>query len=209
MAKEEILSAADQEAVCQAIRQVEATSAGEVAVMILPQSDPYPEAALLAGLAGGTPLALLATDLFLADSLAWFVPLAIVAVTGIFLAAQRLDWLRRPFVAQGRREEETWQRATQSFFEHGLYRTRAGTGVLVFISLFEQKVCILVDRGLAAHLPEARLAELAAGVAAGTRRGQAAAALQAAIAALGQVLAEHFPRQPGDTDELPDLILSP
>jgi putative membrane protein len=44
--------------------------------------------------------------------------------------------------------------AIAHFFNHGLYRTRDKTGLLVLLSVFERRVWILADRGINAKVPQ-------------------------------------------------------
>ena len=52
------------------------------------------------------------------------------------------------------------------------------------------------------------LNRFASGVSRGIREGRACEALSQAIREVGVLLSEHFPITPGDTDELPDDVIT-
>jgi putative membrane protein len=80
--------------------------------------------------------------------------------------------------------------------------------VLIYISVFEGRVWILGDRGLDAVAPAGFWQAVVDQVTAGIRAGQRAEAICAAVERVGALLAAHFPARPGDTNELPDVILA-
>jgi putative membrane protein len=102
---------------------------------------------------------------------------------------------------------EVDEAARLAFLEHELFATRDRTGILVFVAAFERRVRILADSGIAAKVPQEVWDALAADLAAGIRAGKRAAALCAALERCGALVAEAFPRQADDTDELPNLIV--
>ncbi|HSH12815.1 MAG TPA: hypothetical protein VLA15_03675, partial [Desulfurivibrionaceae bacterium] len=61
MKAEEFFSAQDKERIAEAVRQVELRTSGEVAVVVVDESDTYPEGRLLAGGVLGGLLALAVT----------------------------------------------------------------------------------------------------------------------------------------------------
>jgi len=207
MKAEEFFSAQDKAQVAEAVRQVELKTSGEVAVMLVDESDTYPEGRILAGGALGGLLALVISDIFLADSLWWFVPLALAftALCGwliVYLpAAQRL------FVHPAKLAERVAEQALLSFYKQGLHRTRDATGVLFFISLFERKVRVMADKGIYEKISPEILQAYADHVALGVRNGTAVAALCGEIELVGLILAEHFPIKADDTNELSNEVI--
>jgi putative membrane protein len=85
----------------------------------------------------------------------------------------------------------------------GITNTRARTGVLVYVSMFERKVAIIADSGVdrAAHAKSFEQAERQ--LAGAVNRGDLTA-FTAALAALGPVLCELCPPREDDVNELPD-----
>ena len=175
--------------------------------MVVDQSDNYPEGRLLAGVLLGGLLALAVTDRWFADSLWIFLPLAAAFSLCIGGVMGHLPAIRRLFVHRARMQARVRERALQAFYQHGLYRTREGTGVLVFISLLERLVWILADQGIYAKISQDTLQEHANGIARGVKEGHAAEALCQEIGRVGEVLAQHFPARPDDVNELSDRVI--
>jgi putative membrane protein len=115
--------------------------------------------------------------------------------------------LKRLFVSEKEMDHEVREAAAIQFFSKGLYRTREETGVLIYLSVFEGKVWVLGDRGVDAAVPPGFWQEIVDQVVAGITEGRPAAAICEAIGSIRGVLAEKFPAAPGDTNELPNLIV--
>ncbi len=95
-----------------------------------------------------------------------------------------------------------------AFHEKGLNRTKEHTGVLFFISLLEHKVWVLADKGIHEKIGQETLNKFASKVSSGIREGRACDALCESIKEAGDLLAAHFPMKPGDTDELPNHVIT-
>lgn len=202
MKAEEFFSTQDKERIAEAVRQVELRTSGEVAVVVVDESDTYPEGRILAGGVLGGLLALAVTDLWLADNLWLFVPLALGLTALCGWLVGWLPLLHRFFVNPARLEGQVAEQALVAFYERGLYKTRGATGVLFFISLFEHKVRVLADQGIYTKISQATLQEYADDVARGVKSGNATAALCREIARIGEILSHHFPIEADDTNEL-------
>lgn len=194
-------------AIAAAIAEVETRTVGEVAVMVVDQSDTYPESPMLAGILLGGLSATIITDRWLADSLWTFLPLAIGLALCLGWGVGQLPAVKRFFIPKARMEHMVREQALQAFYEKGLYKTRDATGVLFFISLFEHRVWLLADKGIYEKIPQQTLQEHAAAIAQGIRQGDTATALCHGIGRVGEILAMHFPVQPDDTNELSNGVM--
>jgi putative membrane protein len=190
------------------IKKMEAGTSGEIAVIIVDESDPYPEAAILGGLLGGILSALIMTDLLFHDSLWIFIPLSFCFFFPFRLLTAGVPNLKSFFLSVKRKNERVKTRALQAFYHKGLYKTKHQTGVLFFLSLLERKVWVLADQGVHQKMEQETLNRFARMVTKGIQEGQAGQALCQAIEGIGLLLAEHFPRFPDDTDELPDRVMT-
>ena len=193
--------------VAATIQAVEATTAGEIAVMVVDESDSYPEGILLGGVTLGGLAALAITDLFFNDSLWFYIPGVVICAILAGLLLQRLPPLHRLFVPAGQMERRVEERAAQAFYARGLHKTRDASGVLFFLSLFERKVWILADQGIYQKITQDELQTYTHQVVAGIKSGQKTEALCAEISRFGRVLAQHFPIRPGDTNELANEVI--
>ena len=98
------------------------------------------------------------------------------------------------------------RRAKQAFYEYRISHTKGGTGVLIFISLFERMVVILGDRAISSKFKEEDFEEVKSTILSEFRKGNYTEGLVKGIERLGEKLAEHFPIQEGDENELPNQL---
>lgn len=199
---------AEQERIRQAVRAAESDTAGEIATMIVDESDRYPEAELAGSL-------FLAATVALAVSVAthhvtiWsYLPMVIVLYFPALFLFRRFPRGKLPFAGASRIAEAVRIRAVRAFFEKGLYRTRHETGILIFMSLLEHKVWILGDRGINERIDPSSWQEMAGDLARGIAAGKGCDALCAVIGRCGGELSRHFPRQADDVNELGDTLLT-
>jgi putative membrane protein len=85
-------------------------------------------------------------------------------------------------------------------------RTRAKTGVLLFVSLAEHYIEVIADDAVAAAIPPERWQQLVGQFQEKARRGPLSDSLLGLIAACAAVLEHHFPAHPGQKDELPNQV---
>lgn len=191
------------------IKNIESRTDGEIAVMVVDSSNHYREAEVLGGVILGSLLALIVTVLFFHDSLWVYISLSILFFFPFGLLCARLPKLKAVFLSVKKKEETVRLRALRAFYEKSLYKTRYHTGVLFFISLMERKVWVLADKGIYKKMDQETLNQFAGMVSQGIKEGKACeASLCQAIEGVGRLLAEHFPLTPGDTDELPDRVIT-
>jgi putative membrane protein len=193
--------------IAAAIKAVEKNTSGEVAVMVVDESDSYPESNILSGVIIGGLVSLVITELFFEDSLTVFAIFFAVLSLGTGWAIEYLPALKRIFISNNRLDELVREQAVQSFYQKGLHKTRDASGVFFFISLFEHKVWILADSGINSKISQQELQVYASDMAKGIRQGSAAEILCREIGNLGEVLAEHFPAMHDDVNELSNEVI--
>ena len=208
MKAERFFTSREKEEIHRTIKSLETRTSGEVAVILLDQSDPYPEGEFLGGILIGGLLAFM-VDLWFLHGQIWFlIPLHFLFFLPLYFLFQKLPVLKTPFLGARRKEAAVRRRALQAFYEKGLHRTHLNTGVLFFLSLLERKVWVLADKGIHEKIKQETLNRFARQVSDGVRDQQAGQALVQAIQGVGDLLAEHFPITPGDRDELPDEVMT-
>jgi putative membrane protein len=203
---ERFFSQKDKEEIRRAIKAVEQRTVGEVAVVLVDQSDSYPEGEILGSILVGGLLAFVLTLIFFHGQIWFLIPLHALFAFPLLLLFKKMPALKVPFIGPGRKADAVRRRALQAFYEKGLYKTRGNTGVLFFLSLLEHKVWVLADRGIYQKITQENLNQFARQVSEGIKAGKAGPTLVWAIQRSGDVLAEHFPLQPGDINELPDEV---
>ena len=201
-------SSSDKEKIRQAVADAEARSSGEIAIMVVRESDRYREAEVLGALLVAGLLAVVVAVILRHVTIWTYIPLVFLLFFPTLLLFRRFPRLKLSFAGPKRQVEAVRDRALTAFYEKGLYRTREETGILIFISLLERKVWILGDRGINEKIAPGYWEALAGELAIGIKSGRSAETLCGVIAECGAELARHFPRSLDDRNELPDEILT-
>jgi uncharacterized membrane protein len=98
-------------------------------------------------------------------------------------------------------------RAQEVFRRLRMHRTRHRNGVLVYLALDDRKLAIVGDAGIHARVGDAYWARVRDTMVGHLRAQAPREAVLAALEDLRRVLAEHFPRRPGDDpNELTDEV---
>jgi putative membrane protein len=203
---EDFFSAEEKEQIRQAVIRAEARSAGEIVPMVVDQSGHYIQFALTGAIFSAFFVAVIwmtiqpgvtAPEILLIEFFAfWLSFFLIQRVTPIW------SWLI-PEALKGR---VVRRRAEEAFYAHRLHETREKSGVLILLSLMEHRVELLADVGIHQRVPQETWEELVQQIASGMKEGHPFEALRGAVDACGQLLAEHFPKRPDDTDELSNQL---
>lgn len=202
-----VLSDSDLAALKEAVAVAERRTIGEILPVIVERSDPHPGATWLAAC-----MTLLVGTTALLPRLPWDHPelllLTQLALGALgFGCARLLPGFKRFFVRESRASEVAEEQAFQEFHRHGLFRTEARTGVLLFVSLFEQRAIVLADEGIHARVGPEQWQSTNQTVLAGIRAGSLRDGLLAGIRSVGEVLTREFPYTDGDRNEVPDRVI--
>jgi putative membrane protein len=212
----------DHARVSAAVAQAERGTSGEIVTIVAARSDKYHDVGLhWAVLAMLAVLAALAVFPQLADravsdpwgetpSPATLFTVALVASAVTFLIARILFawWPLRLWLTPGiTKSRRVRARALDHFRVGAEKRTAAGTGVLLYLSVAEHRAEIVADTAIHAAVPAERWGDIMADLVIAVRDGRAGDGLSGAVAAIGAILAEHFPRGAADVNELPDRVV--
>ena len=200
------LSAEEHERIAAAIRRAEGATSGEIFVVVAQASGDYRLQpilwAALAALLGGFVSAAISPDVAAGSHV-----LGQALVFLVIAAVGSLPALRLYFVPLAVRRARAEARAREQFLAHNLHATEARTGALVFVSLAEHHAEIIADAGIASRVPEDFWATIVDTLTSEIAAGRLADGLVQAVEACGAALAQHFPRHPGDENELPDRVV--
>ena len=219
------MTEADHKIVSDAVAAAEAQSAGEIVTIVTPRSDSYRDVAL-AWSALVAALALAMLDMFAGFYLPvvehvlglWAYEWTPRAVLGLALAVLTLKfggaWLLLRFTPLGMwltprrvRNARVRERALTCFRVGAESRTSGRTGVLIYLSLAEHRAEIIADAAIAAKVSPETWGLAMKAMLDPLRQGRMADGMAAAVAEVGKVLAEHFPRGEDDVNELPDRLI--
>lgn len=198
-----------------AVQAAERRTRGEIVPMVVSSSARYSEARYLAGLA----TSLMTLTVLLTVNQGWgqygwqeqhpgWVVFGAALAYALGYWAGSLPLGIRFFTSKERMAFKVRRRAELAFYEHGLHKTREGTGILIMASLLERRVQVLADKAINERVPPDTWDHLVQEMIQGIKEGRPTEAFCQAIARCGDLLAQHFPARPGDNpDELAgDLI---
>jgi putative membrane protein len=116
--------------------------------------------------------------------------------------ASRIGLLRRLFIPRGQMVREVERAAGRAFYEHGLRDTKHRTGIMIYLSLYERMVRVTGDQAISKKLSDETWQSVRDLIIDGIKRGKAPDGVLSGIKRCGEILAEHFPIEPGDVNEL-------
>jgi putative membrane protein len=219
------LSEADHDKVSAAIAAAEANTDGEIVAVATPISDPYHDVALHWAL---VPLfAVLAWAAWRPTALVWWYDflfggwkpdptlgqlltlLMVLAALKFTIALLILKWmpLRLALTPGSTKHRRVRRRAIAVFKAAAERRTVGRTGVLIYLSMAERRAEIVADDAILKVTDDHTWGEAMTALIADVREGHPGDGICAAIDRVGVVLAQHFPRTAGDTNEIPDKLI--
>jgi putative membrane protein len=126
---------------------------------------------------------------------------------GFALAVSRLHGVQRLLTPRADQIRQVDLRAELEYFELGMRRTQARTGILLFVSLMEHRAVVLADRAIDEQLTEGVWQEVIDLMIEGARRGDLAAGMIRAIERSGELVSPLFPIDAADVNELRDHLV--
>jgi putative membrane protein len=199
-------SAEERHRIEAAVTAAETRTRAEFAVVVARASDEYaPFPLLWAGL-----LALLAGGGIAIALPKMSVSMSFTIQAVLFIAAVLLLQLKslRPRLAPPSYQRETAARMARLQFASLVNeRTRGDVGLLLFVSIAERHVEILVDNGISERIPQAAFQDIIDGFIGDVHRGRAADGVIAAIECCVSVLEPHFPARQDEPDEIANKVV--
>jgi putative membrane protein len=195
----------DRDAVAEAVAQAETLTSAEIVVVIDRAAGSYRSVPLVMALA----LALLVPWPLLAMTATSAPRIFLIQLVCAVLLVATLLWYGRGgrfvpgFVKRGRAHDV----ALREFTARGLTRTRARTGVLLYIALQERYAEIITDTGLDGRVEPEIWRSIIEPLLQAARQDRLRAGLIDAVGAIARVLAPHAPPAPDDIDELPNKVV--
>ena len=219
------LSEADHKKVSDAIAAAEANSDGEIIAVATDISDAYHDVALhWAVLALIATLAIFAAEpsvlrywfgVFLGgwrpeptlgELLTLLLVLGVAKFTAVLLVLKYMPL--RLLLTPGATKSRRVRRRAIAVFRAGAERRTIGrTGVLIYLSMAEHRAEIVADEAIVSVTTPETWGEAMAALLVEVKAGRPADGIVAAVAQVGAVLAEHFPRTSADTNEIPDKLI--
>jgi len=187
-----------------AVREAEARTAAELIVVVAARSGSYLDVALAIG-AAFTMLVLLvalfAPAAFHPVAVAVELPLAFSLAAWL---AHRWPRLLGALAPSGRMRRQVARAAAEQFLAEAVHGTRERTGLLVYLSLLEERVTLVPDLGLAGRIPDAVWRDVRWSVTGDPSRPRTQADVLRGIREIGAILRERVPGDGTDVNESPD-----
>ncbi|WP_299461992.1 hypothetical protein [uncultured Gimesia sp.] len=133
--------------------------------------------------------------------------LLIIAFIMGAIAGSRIGWLRRLFTPRQQMQDEVAARAREIFFDKRVHHTEGGTGILIYISLFEHMAVALADQAIIDKLGQSFVDQICQQLTNGLHAGDATTAICNVIKEIGDQAATPLPRADDDQNELNDLLV--
>lgn len=215
----EFLTGPEREQVERAAADAEKHTAAEIVCAVATESGRYDRAESLVGLLFalvGLTLAHAYARGFFADpgswgqqggiGLGWQSLVVVVGFVAGSISGSYCPFLRGLFVRRREMEEETDRAASHVFRRLHVRSTEIGTGLLIYVSLFERRAVVLADEQVAAVLGAQEIARLRDIACDELAQGRRVEAFTLTIAAAVEKLAKVIPPKAGDKDELSNRL---
>jgi putative membrane protein len=191
--------------ISNAISRAEEHTSGEIVVVVARASAGYRTFALMCA-----ALIALAVPLPFIYFSKWPVEYIYLAQMIVFAVAAILSqWepLRIAITPGSIKRARAHQRAIEQFLVQNLHTTHGRTGVLIYVSIAERYAEAIADDGIYRKVTPEVWDALIAALTVNIGRGAHVEGFVAAIETCGAILAEHFPPETGDRDELPNHLI--
>jgi len=217
-------SDADRKRINECVGAAELKTSAEIVPVVATSSGRYDRAEDLVGLLLGIVLMILTAILWPTPpismesgswdkdpSLLQAGKLIVAMVVGFMLgvaAGSRISAVRRLFTPSRQMREEVQQSAQAIFFDKRIHHTASGSGLMIYLSLFEHVAVILADQQVLKALGQGTLDELCGSLTIQLKQGSPADAICKTIEAASGKLYAVLPRQSSDVNELPDSLIT-
>jgi putative membrane protein len=218
------LSAEDHAKVSAAIAAAEAKSDGEIIAIAADQSDAYHDVGLhYAVLVLFLVLAFFAIwphqlELWWTRLMGWTAEPSMRQLLTLLLGFALLKFLvvlyilkwrpLRLLLTPGSTKTRRVRRRAVMLFKTGAERRTIGrTGILIYLSMAEHRAEIVGDEAITAVTTPETWGEAMAALIKDVKEGRPGDGIVAAVGLIGEVLAEHFPKTSGDSNEIPDKLI--
>lgn len=211
--KQHLFNQSDLDRITEAVRAAESKTSGEIVPYFVERSDDYTVTSWRSG-AILASIATLASLVLYTMSKSW-LPFGVMEISGIIVAAFLLGFLlarslppyKRFLLGHATIDQRVSQRASIAFLSEEVFKTRERTGILIFLSFFEQRVIVLGDSGINTKVQKSDWDGIVNTIVKSIHQNRLADGLVDAIGQCGNLLQQHgVERRRDDTDELSDSL---
>ena len=205
------LQGVDLDRIRDVTREAEQATGGELVCVVVGRCDDYPAAAWRGAALGA--LAAVTIDSVVGvfsgswspAPVGWNIAIVLFGLVAGWLLVTWLPGLARLLIDRELIRHRVARRAAQAFIQEEVFATVDRSGILLLIAVFERRVEILADQGIAAQVPESAWNEVVETLERGLPTSQRGAAIEQAVTDLGRILADYeIARRDDDINELSD-----
>lgn len=208
--KKEILSPDQIKKITQAVIKAEAGTSGEIVPMIVNRSSaighlPFYVALILFSLSAVALFELKSNWLHLW----WGLPIGLLflgCLVGGFVLSQ-FHSIQRWLIPAIDEETQVWNRAYSEWAVSHVRKTKARTGILLFVSVMEKKAVVLADEGIAKHYSQETWQKVIDILSQHLRKGEWTEGFERSIQLCGDILKTHLPADTENINEISDRII--
>lgn len=203
------------------VRHAEQKTSGEIALALIYESDAYAFYELFAAVITGAGFfaLLLPFSAFIERFLTWlfwgslpvylslFLWVSCFGVIALCYYLYNIEAVDRRIIPRAAQYRAVWNRSLRYFVESGVYRTEQHSGILIFVSYLERQVRIIADSGINEKISSDLWDLIADELAVGISDGRAEESFIQAVNRCGVLLAEYFPAERNNPNELSDGLV--
>ncbi len=213
-------STEEMEKIKQAVNEAESKTSGEIATAFVKASDDYARYELTFALFCGFfyfvilmffsgSIEHLLQKMFWVYSSQYLLMaygFSTFLVIGLVYLLSNIHCIDRFIIPKSITKRKVNERAVRYFLESGVCHTKDRTGLLIFISYLERRVELLADKGISEKIPKEKWDAIVKHIIDGIRSNHMTTHLIDSIRECGSLLAQHYPIQHDDVNELKDNI---
>lgn len=205
-----LLTEIERQSIEQRIAKIENNTCGELVIAIKNRSARYHQWALAAAAIGAAGAAFIAHGAMSQDGTGvvdpWTLTYAVLAGAVVATLLFFVPPLQAVVLPRSVCEQAVRDAAARHFTVHGVGRTKARTGVLLYMSAFERQAVVLADDGLARIVAEGFWEAQALVLRDGLVRRQLAVAIHKVLSSLGELLHAKAPAGKTNANELSNRV---
>ena len=191
-------------AIERAVGEAERGTAAELIVVVAARSGSYLDAA--GALGAGFAMLVLLVALFVPT---FFPPIAVAIDVPLVFAlatwlAHRTPALMRAIAPSARRRQQVDRAAAEHFLAEAVHGSHGRTGLLVYVSLLEERVALVPDLGLSGRIPGTAWAEIRWSEIGDPTRPRTLQDLIRGLEQIGAILRSRIPADATDVNESPN-----
>ncbi len=187
------------------IAEIEKKTSGEIVVAVVPKSSDYLWVHTLWACLGWAGSSVVLWGIGWPLSLSHVIEIQLLGIIGATLFSL-IPLVKRFTIPAAVSRDRVHSECLANFVSRGVHQTHQRTGILVFLSEFEKRVNILADVGIHAKIPDGFWDKQLETIVEGIRRRKAADGICKALEAMAAELAERFPPDPNNPNELSNHV---